>query len=117
MFLFGAKALEQFLDRLVEWPKYCNEILQIPHLRGAQAELFSYIERVLTHISSGLLESNGGNGAPTDQHKGFSWAPSENLEVLFIVDLLVTTIYHTCTPLSRSHNHGFKYRYCPLYWP
>ncbi|XP_058104447.1 uncharacterized protein LOC131248268 isoform X2 [Magnolia sinica] len=82
MFVFGAKALEQFLDRLVEWPKYCNEILQIPHLRGAQAELFSYIERVLTHISLGQLESNGGNGAPTDQHKGFSRAPSENLEAL-----------------------------------
>ncbi|MCL7049794.1 hypothetical protein MKW94_019738, partial [Papaver nudicaule] len=33
MFVFGVKALEQFVDRLVEWPRYCNQILQISHLR------------------------------------------------------------------------------------
>ncbi|KMT00009.1 hypothetical protein BVRB_1g018420 isoform D [Beta vulgaris subsp. vulgaris] len=60
MFAFGTKALEQFVNRLDEWPQYCNHILQISHLRGTQPELVAYIEGVLTR------KSHGGNG-PVDQ--------------------------------------------------
>lgn len=69
MFMFGTKALEQFIDRLVEWPQYCNHILQISHLRGTHAELVSVIERALARISSSQTESNGGNSLPADQQQ------------------------------------------------
>ncbi|KAB2002732.1 hypothetical protein ES319_D11G085800v1 [Gossypium barbadense] len=61
MFLFGTKALEQFVDRLIEWPQYCNHILQISHLRATHSELVAFIERALVRISSGHLESDGSN--------------------------------------------------------
>ncbi|KAL7238559.1 hypothetical protein ACSBR2_004616 [Camellia fascicularis] len=67
MFVFGTKALEQFLDRLVEWPQYCNHILQISHLRGSHSELVAFIERALARISSGHSESEEGLSAATDQ--------------------------------------------------
>ncbi|KAI8024154.1 CCR4-NOT transcription complex subunit 1 [Camellia lanceoleosa] len=66
-FVFGTKALEQFLDRLVEWPQYCNHILQISHLRGSHSELVAFIERALARISSGHSESEEGLSAATDQ--------------------------------------------------
>ncbi|GAB4861940.1 hypothetical protein Ancab_037195 [Ancistrocladus abbreviatus] len=61
MFAFGTRALEQFINRLDEWPQYCNHILQISHLRGTHPELVAYIEGVLARMS------HGGNGAPVDQ--------------------------------------------------
>ncbi|XP_019098237.1 PREDICTED: CCR4-NOT transcription complex subunit 1-like isoform X9 [Camelina sativa] len=58
MFLFGSKALEQFVNRLVELPQYCNHILQISHLRSTHPELVTVIEQALSRISSGNLESD-----------------------------------------------------------
>ncbi|KAJ4956450.1 hypothetical protein NE237_013233 [Protea cynaroides] len=80
MFIFGVKALEQFVDRLVEWPQYCNHILQISHLRGMHTELVAFIERALARISSGHVESNGVNSTSNDQPQGSSLATSENVE-------------------------------------
>ncbi|KAJ8748950.1 hypothetical protein K2173_013387 [Erythroxylum novogranatense] len=59
MFVFGTKALDQFVDRLIEWPQYCNHILLISHLRSTHADLVAFIERELARISSGHLESDG----------------------------------------------------------
>ncbi|KAI3690357.1 hypothetical protein L2E82_48368 [Cichorium intybus] len=58
MFSFGTKALENFLDRVVEWPQYCQHILQIPHLRGTHLEIVTFIEKELTRISSGHQKLN-----------------------------------------------------------
>lgn len=80
MFMFGTKALEQFMDRLVEWPQYCNHILQISHLRGTHSDLVSFIERALTRISSSQSESSSANSISVDQQQG-SGAPNENMEV------------------------------------
>ncbi|KAJ6337998.1 hypothetical protein OIU76_007635 [Salix suchowensis] len=80
MFVFGTKALEQFVDRLIEWPQYCNHILQISHLRGTHAELVAFIERALARISSGHLESDGINNASAAHHHGLSQAASVNGE-------------------------------------
>jgi len=33
-FRFGLYALDQFKTRLVEWPQYCTQIYNIPHLRN-----------------------------------------------------------------------------------
>ncbi|KAH9788463.1 transcription regulator [Citrus sinensis] len=68
MFVFGTKALEQFVDRLIEWPQYCNHILQISHLRSTHAELVAFIERALARISSGHLESDGASNPAAHQH-------------------------------------------------
>ncbi|KAI3874808.1 hypothetical protein MKW98_019381 [Papaver atlanticum] len=81
MFVFGVKALEQFVDRLIEWPQYCNHILQISHLRTTQSELVTFIERALATISSSHSELNGGNIVPTDQHQGPNPVAVDNMEV------------------------------------
>eukprot|EP00252_Welwitschia_mirabilis_P002749 TRINITY_DN12719_c0_g2_i1.p1 TRINITY_DN12719_c0_g2~~TRINITY_DN12719_c0_g2_i1.p1 ORF type:complete len:2025 (+),score=405.51 TRINITY_DN12719_c0_g2_i1:577-6075(+) len=67
MFSFGLTALEQFRDRLVEWPQYCNHILQISHLREAHGELIEFIDGALASISSSQTEQGGGNAAIRDQ--------------------------------------------------
>ncbi|XP_047337457.1 CCR4-NOT transcription complex subunit 1 [Impatiens glandulifera] len=69
MCIFGTKALEQFVDRLIEWPQYCNHILQISHLRASHSELVAFIERALARISSGNADSGGVNAS--DQHGSF----------------------------------------------
>ncbi|KAI9078450.1 hypothetical protein K1719_039546 [Acacia pycnantha] len=61
MFLFGSLALEQFVDRLIEWPQYCNHILQISHMRSTHAEIVAFIEQALARISSGHAEIEGIN--------------------------------------------------------
>ncbi|XP_011033315.1 PREDICTED: CCR4-NOT transcription complex subunit 1-like isoform X2 [Populus euphratica] len=80
MFVFGTKSLEQFVDRLIEWPQYCNHILQISHLRGTHAELVAFIERALARISSGHLESDGTNNASSAHHHSLLQAASANGE-------------------------------------
>ena len=94
MFMFGTKALEQFIDRLVEWPQYCNHILQISHLRGTHAELVSVIERALARISSSQTESNGLNSLPADQQQGFTPSSAESIEVRHFVDELYLLILY-----------------------
>jgi CCR4-NOT transcription complex subunit 1 len=44
MFRFGMFALEQFLDRLHEWPQYCSHIVQISHLKDGYKSLVQEIE-------------------------------------------------------------------------
>ncbi|EEF50313.1 ccr4-not transcription complex, putative [Ricinus communis] len=83
MFIFGTKALDQFVDRLIEWPQYCNHILQISHLRTTHSEIVSFIERQLARISSGHLESDGNNGSASHHH-GLSQASSGNGELISV---------------------------------
>ncbi|KAJ6722687.1 CCR4-NOT TRANSCRIPTION COMPLEX [Salix koriyanagi] len=80
MFVFGTKSLEQFVDRLIEWPQYCNHILQISHLRVTHTELVAFIERALARISSGHLETDGTNNASAAHHHGLLQAASANVE-------------------------------------
>ena len=87
MFVFGTIALEQFADRLVEWPQYCNHILQISHLRNTHPDLVAFVERTLARVSLGHLESDGGNNSD-DQHNGPTQLPSANLEVIMQVFFL-----------------------------
>ncbi|XP_076942862.1 uncharacterized protein LOC143612873 [Bidens hawaiensis] len=70
MFGFGTKALEKFLDRLIEWPQYCQHILQISHLRGTHPELVAFIERALARNSSGHPDPDAAAYNPAaDQHQ------------------------------------------------
>ncbi|GER44883.1 transcription regulators [Striga asiatica] len=79
MFSFGTKALEQFVDRLVEWPQYCNHILQISHLRATHSELVAFVERTLNRISEAHHETNVHN-VTSDHHHGLIQSSSMNLE-------------------------------------
>ena len=88
MFVFGTKALEQFVDRLIEWPQYCNHILQISHLRGTHSELVAFIERALARISSSHSESDLGHVAAVDQHHNPISAAHAEVNVNFIFLLL-----------------------------
>ncbi|XP_048132836.1 CCR4-NOT transcription complex subunit 1 isoform X7 [Rhodamnia argentea] len=80
MFVFGTKALEQFVDRLIEWPQYCNHILQISHLRGTHSDVVAFIERTLARISSGHSDPDGDNN-PASVHHGPPQYGAANMEV------------------------------------
>lgn len=80
MFSFGLTALEQFRDRLVEWPQYCNHIMQISHVRDAHGELVEFIDRALARISSSQPEQSGGNPTSTDQNQNSLSLPSDTNE-------------------------------------
>ncbi|KAL8500295.1 hypothetical protein ACS0TY_020046 [Phlomoides rotata] len=82
MFSFGTKALEQFVDRLIEWPQYCNHILQISHLRAAHPDLFAFIERALNRISVAHGESDIVHNATSDTHQGLIQSSASNIEIL-----------------------------------
>ncbi|XP_057807321.1 uncharacterized protein LOC131021995 isoform X2 [Salvia miltiorrhiza] len=81
MFSFGTKALEQFVDRMIEWPQYCNHILQISHLRAAHSELVAFIERALNRISAAHSEPDVVHSAITDHHHGLIQSSAPNLEI------------------------------------
>lgn len=81
MFVFGTMALEQFVERLIEWPQYCNHILQISHLRNTHSELVVFIEQALARISSGNSDPEGSNHASAVHHHGPSQVTSGNVEV------------------------------------
>ncbi|XP_071726639.1 uncharacterized protein [Rutidosis leptorrhynchoides] len=74
MFAFGTTALEKFVDRLAEWPQYCQHILQISHLRATHPELVTFIERILSRISSGHPESDAA-------HSPANTIPLSNVEM------------------------------------
>lgn len=97
MFVFGTKALEQFVDRLIEWPQYCNHILQISHLRGTHSDLVGFIERALARISSGHPESDGGHGPAVDQHNNS--IPSANVEVSIEIHYLLVSMSYVSCPI------------------
>lgn len=92
MFVFGTMALEQFVDRLIEWPQYCNHILQISHLRGTHSDIVAFIEQALARISSGHSDTDGGSHASVVNHHGSAQATSGNLEVKS--DCLLTCVTH-----------------------
>ncbi|CAI9279427.1 unnamed protein product [Lactuca saligna] len=58
IFIFGIKALETFVDRLIEFPEFCQQVLQISHLKGTHSELVSIIEKTLGRTSSSHSESD-----------------------------------------------------------
>ncbi|WMV11419.1 hypothetical protein MTR67_004804 [Solanum verrucosum] len=51
MFYLGIRVLAQFVDRVIEWPQYCNRIVQISHVRSSHPELVAFVERGLSRVS------------------------------------------------------------------
>lgn len=62
MFRFGMFALEQFKERLHEWPQYCSHIVQIPHLKEGYADLVNEIEIAMAE-SQNRGSASGPQGA------------------------------------------------------
>ena len=50
MFAFGSEALEQFKQRLAEWPQYCQHLAAVPHLAKAHPDLAALLGLSLIHI-------------------------------------------------------------------
>lgn len=67
MLSFGSTALDQFKERLAEWPQYCNHILQISHFRESQPELVKFIERALMRGGRNSREIAGNGMFMADQ--------------------------------------------------
>ena len=65
MYKFGLQAFEAFIDRLEEWPGYCQLLIDIPSLQGTNV-----YRKAMEVISSGGIgaqsaeDSNGMNGLP-----------------------------------------------------
>lgn len=92
MFVFGTKALEQFVDRMIEWPQYCNHILQISHLRVSHSELVGSIELALARISAAHSEPDA---VASEQHGSVQSSPL-NMEVdddLNLISLFVFILF------------------------
>ncbi|PWZ04866.1 CCR4-NOT transcription complex subunit 1 [Zea mays] len=104
MFMFGTSALEQFMDRVIEWPRYCNYILQISHLRGTHLEMVSVIERALAKISSSQNEPNVGNLVSAEQHVSGS-SSMEGIEASESSWLMGTIPSQLGRPLSSPLQH------------
>ncbi|KAG5626749.1 hypothetical protein H5410_011967 [Solanum commersonii] len=51
MFYLGIRVLAQFVDRMIEWPQYCNRIVQISHVRSSHPELVAFVEHGLSRVS------------------------------------------------------------------
>ncbi|KAK7287009.1 hypothetical protein RJT34_22414 [Clitoria ternatea] len=81
MFLFGSLALEHFVDRLIEWPQYCNHILQISHLRSTNAEIVAIIEQALARISSGHADVDLASHTPVISNHHSAQATLGNVEL------------------------------------
>jgi CCR4-NOT transcription complex subunit 1 len=47
MFLFGWLALQQFKDRLQEWPEYVQHLVNIPHLKATQPDWVAEISKLI----------------------------------------------------------------------
>jgi len=62
MFTFGMTSLEQFLERLPEWPQYCTHLLQIPHLLHHQPELVAKIQASLARTTPPRRDATGAPG-------------------------------------------------------
>lgn len=62
LFKFGLYALEQFMNRLHEWPQYCSHLRQIPQLQSFHPQLYRHIEAILVSVS-GAAATGGGAGS------------------------------------------------------
>lgn len=60
MYKFGLQALLNFIDRLQEWPGFCNHLLQIPDLRGTDA--YRKAEDIINERAGQMNQENDTNG-------------------------------------------------------
>lgn len=82
IFIFGTKALEAFVDRLIEFPEFCQQVLQISHLQGTHSELVPIMEQTLGRTSSSHSESDEAHNQCS------SIPPPENVVVSFMCILV-----------------------------
>jgi CCR4-NOT transcription complex subunit 1 len=54
MFKFGMEALTQFRSQIGAWPAFCNQLLQIPHMRDTDPELYAMMEKVASGQQGGV---------------------------------------------------------------
>jgi len=81
MFRFGMFALEQFKERLHEWPQYCSHIVQIPHLKDGYSDLVTEIETAMTesHNRNTQADSQSSKGSETGSTGSFRSIGNDSL--------------------------------------
>ncbi|XP_057455962.1 uncharacterized protein LOC130747140 isoform X2 [Lotus japonicus] len=110
MFLFGSLALEQFVGRLVEWPQYCNHILQISHLRSTHSEIVALIEQALARISSGHIDGDGASHASIIGNHNSAQATFGHVE-LTGSSVIQPGQPHLSMQLQQRHENSFDDRH------
>jgi CCR4-NOT transcription complex subunit 1 len=63
MFRFGKLALEQFRNRLIEWPQYCSHLVQITHFAGLCLDLYQEAQRAISSTPTVNAPGEGGASA------------------------------------------------------
>ncbi|KAL8512066.1 hypothetical protein ACS0TY_018503 [Phlomoides rotata] len=95
-----------FVDRLIEWPQYCNHILRISHFCAAHPDLYAFIERALNRISVAHGESYVFHNSTSDTYQGLIQSPASNLENaahLMVAKLTGNLAHVTCNePIHGS---------------
>ena len=72
MHAFGRTGLDQFKPRLGEWPKFCQGMLQVPHLRSSAPDVVQLLEQGLGASSKGAPDGAApgqAKGRPDSQHE------------------------------------------------
>mmetsp|Transcript_6288 Transcript_6288/g.12026 ORF Transcript_6288/g.12026 Transcript_6288/m.12026 type:complete len:2318 (-) Transcript_6288:299-7252(-) len=59
MFRFGKISLEQFRNRLNEWPQYCSHLIQIQHLPKHCVELYTEAQRAVSNPNPSATNVEG----------------------------------------------------------
>ena len=60
--IFGKTALEQFKNRLHEWPQYCSHLLQIPHFARMCPQLYQETQNALNNPNGAKPNATSGQG-------------------------------------------------------
>jgi len=93
MFRFGMFALEQFKDRLHEWPQYCSHIVQIPHLKQNYENLVREIEGAMKqHGQMGTDTLNAASADAQSQQQKFELKRPEAVPAVPVVPDVMTKI-------------------------
>jgi CCR4-NOT transcription complex subunit 1 len=83
MYKFGLQALIHFQSKLVEWPRFCEKLIQIPDLQGT--EVFRTADEIVRNRMgaemNGETSTNGITNGVTEEITGEASAPFTSLNV------------------------------------
>eukprot|EP00798_Chlamydomonas_sp_ICE-L_P003954 gene3954-14033_t len=57
MCTFGTDALRQFVGSIQQWPQFCQHLLQVPHLREQDPELYAHVEAAVLEAQNAQAAS------------------------------------------------------------
>ena len=101
MYKFGLQALLHFLNRLPEWPEFCQQLVQIPGLQGT--EPYARAQEVLRdQRNNNTAETNG-----VDELTNVQKMTNGNMDESIMTDSLVPQ-FRSVNADSVSHPENYK---------